>query len=308
MKKMFWKCAIFSMIILALCAAFLLLSTREPFRPFIAKLANCEDFMEDGGMLTSFEKARQQDGTTQLIIGDSICRQMFAPLWEYNSEKSILATNAALMMPGQYLLAQEYLQKHPETTDVFLVMHPLTLTRTFEMEWGYRYAAMTYVETDTFQYLNESTQKAMKEAYGAFFLRGDTVWMIENSPICRKIGLNYINVHGEPYAQSHPFEIADLYVEMLYDLCQENGAKLHLYSSPVAEYYREEMTVLAENYGKTQMGSLFPNYIEDIWYYPDEWTEDLSHFSGEYAQRGKLNEIIENAYGQTQLWESLKLR
>ncbi len=308
MKKLLWKCVIFFMVILALCAVFLFLSTREPFRPVIARVANCEDFMEDGGMLASFEKARQQDGTTQLVIGDSICRQMFAPLWEYNPEKSILATNAALMMPGQYLLAREYLQQHPETTDVFLVMHPLTLTRTFEMEWGYRYAAMTYVETDTYQYLDESTRNTMEGTYGAFFLREDTVWMMETSPICRKIGLNYINAHGEPYAQSYPFEITDLYVEMLYNLCRENGVELHLYSSPVAEYYREEMTALAENYKETRMSYLFPHYMEDIWYYPDEWTEDLSHFNGEYAHREKLNEIIEQAYGQTRLWEDLNLR
>ncbi len=305
MKKLFWKCALFCFIITALCAFFLFLSVKEPFRPMIARLTSCEDFMDESGMLPGFEKAGQQDQTTQLVTGDSICRQLFAPLEQYNPEKRVLATNAALMMPGQYLLAREYLQSHPETTDVFLVMHPLTLTRTFDLEWGYRYAAMTYVETDTLQYLDESTRNAMEGAYGAFFLRKDTVWMIENSPICRKLGLNYMNTHGKPYEQSHSFEIADLYVVRLYNLCRENGARLHLYSSPVAEYYREEMAVLAVEYQETRMSSLFPDYMEDIWYYPDEWTEDLSHFSGEYAQRERLNEIIEQAYGQTPLWEGL---
>jgi len=308
MKKLVGKCVIFSVLIMALCIGFLLLSVKEPFRPILAKLANCGDYMDDSGMLPVFDKARQQDGTTQLVIGDSICRQMFAPLEGYNPEKSILAANAALMMPGQYLLAREYLQNHPETTDVFLVMHPLTLTRTFDMEWGYRYAAMTYVETDTYQYLDESTRSAMEGAYGAFFLREDTVWMIENSPICRKLGLNYLNTHGKPYEQGHPFEIADLYVERLYNLCRESGVRLHLYSSPVAEYYREEMAALAADYGETRMSNLFPDYMEDIWYYPNEWTEDMSHFSGEYAQREKLNGIIEQAYGQTRLWGDLKVR
>lgn len=308
MKKLFGKCVVFFFIIVVLCIGFLFLSIREPFRPIIAKLTNCEDFMDDSEMLPGFDRARARDETTQLVIGDSICRQMFAPLAGYNPEKSILATNAALMMPGQYLLAREYLQNHPAATDIYLVMHPLTLTRTFDMEWGYRYAAMTYVETDTFQYLEESTRKAMEEAYGAFFLREDVVGLIEDSPICRKLGLNYMNTHGKPYEQSHPFEIADLYVERLYDLCRKNGVQLHLYSSPVAEHYREEMAALASDYGRTQMSVLFPEYMEEIWYYPDEWTEDLSHFSGEYAQREKLHEIIEQAYGQTRLWEELKFR
>lgn len=308
MKKLFGKCVIFSFIIAALCTGFLFLSAREPFRPVIARLTKCEDFMDESGMLPGFDRARTRDETTQLLIGDSICRQMFAPLAGYNPEKSILPTNAALMMPGQYLLAREYLQNHPEATDVYLVMHPLTLTRTFDMEWGYRYAAMTYVETDTIQALEESTRKAMEGAYGAFFLRKDVVDLIENSPICRKLGLNYMNTHGKPYEQSHPFEIADLYVEKLYELCREKGVELHLYSSPVAEHYREEMEALAADYGRTGMSGLFPRYMEEIWYYPDEWTEDMSHFSGAYAQREKLDEIIARAYGQTELGEEMQCR
>lgn len=308
MKKLFARCVIFSLLILVICAVFLALSTRELFRPMIARLANCEDFMDDSELMPYFERAGQQDQTTQLIIGDSVCRQMFSQLGEYNPGKSILATNAALMMPGQYLLAREYLENHPETTDVFLVMHPMTLTRDFDMEWGYRYAAMTYVEADAVQYLDKVTTDALEEAYGSFFLREDTVWMIENSPICRKLALNYLMANREPYVQEFPFEIADMYVEKLHNLCRENGAELHLYSSPVSEYYREEIAALSERYGETRMSSLFPDYMENIWYYPDDWTEDLSHFSGEYARREKLNEIIEQAYGQTRLWEDLSLR
>ncbi len=307
MKKLFCKCCVFSLMMAAICAGILLLSVREPFRPMIASVTDAQDFMDESGMLPVFERARQRDGTWQLVTGDSICRQMFAPLEKYNPQKSVLATNAALMMPGQFLLAREYLQNHPETTDIFLIMHPLTLTRTFDLEWGYRYAAMTYVETDTYQYLEERTRKAMEGAYGTFFLNRDVVWMIENSPICRKIGLSYLNTHGKVYEQSHPFEIGDLYVEKLYNLCLEKGVSLHLYASPVAEYYREEMAALAVEYEETKMSGLFPDYMREIWYYPDEWTEDLSHFSGEYAGRDKLNEILEQAYGRTLLWEGLQV-
>lgn len=307
MKKLLWKSILFFLIILILCAGVIFLSTRESLRPGIARLTDSEEFMDESEMLPYFDRAAQRDGTTQLVIGDSVCRQMFSELGEYNPEKSFLATNAALMVPGQYLLARDYFENHPGITDVYLVMHPLTLTRTFDMEWGYRYAAMTYVETDNLQYLDEITLDAMEGAYGAFFLREDVVQLVEDSPVCRKLCLSYINANGEPYEQEHPFEIADLYVEKLYGLCQENGAELHLYSSPVSMYYHEQIDALAESYEGTWMSSQFPHYMEDIWYYPNEWSEDLSHFSGEYAQRDKLNEAIEQAYGNTRLWEELKL-
>lgn len=308
MRRLFGKCVAFFLIMAILCSSILLLSTEEPFRSLIAKLTDCEGFMDDSGMLPAFEQAGQSGGTaTRLVIGDSICRQMFTQLQECNPDKSILATNAALMMPGQYLLAKEYLENHPETTDVFLVMHPLTLIRTFEMEWGYRYAAMTYVETDTFQYLDEKTREIMESAYGDFFLKKSTVWMIEKSPVCRKLGMSYLYFNGEPYTQVHPFEIADPYVKALDELCREHGARLHLYSSPVSEYYREEMETLKEDYAGTEMSRLFPDYMENLWYYPEEWAEDKSHFSGEYAEQDKLNEIIRQAYGHTLLGEELRL-
>ena len=307
MKKFIRKCSLFTLLIFSACVCFLFLSAREPFRPILARLTNSQEFLEDSGMLPYFERAGESDGTTRLIIGDSICRQMFSPLEAYNPDKSVLATNAALMMPGQYLLAREYLQSHPDTTDVFLVMHPLTLTRTFDMEWGYRYAAMTYVETEGLSFLDQSTRDAMEEAYGSFFLTKGAVWMMEYSPVCRKIGLNYLQSRREPYVQGHPFEIADLYVEKLYDLCREYGAELHLYASPVSEYYREEMETLAADYGETGMSRLFPDYMKDIWYFPQDWTEDQSHFSGEHAARERLNEIMGQAYGNTFLLDSLEI-
>lgn len=307
MRKFLLKGFLFVAIIFCICTFILFLSVKEPTRTIFAGWTESETFMDSNEMLPYFERAVKQDGTTQLVIGDSICRQMFSGLSEYNPQTSILATNAALMITGQYLLAEEYLKSHPEATDVFLVMHPLTITRTFDTEWGYRYAAMTYVETDTLRFLDENTVEAMESVYGSFFMRKNVVRLIEDSPVCRKLYLSYINFNGEDYVQDSFFEIADQYIKKLYDLCEENGAELHLYSSPVSEYYREQMEELSVEYGETWMSSQYPDYFDDILYYPSEWTEDMSHFSGEYAERGRLNEIIERAYEETELLEKLKL-
>lgn len=305
MKKFLTKGFLFFTIILLLVAGILFLSTKEPARTVLAKWTNSEDFTDESEMLPYFARAREQDGTTQLIIGDSICRQMFSGMEGYNPQTSILATNAALMITGQYLLAEEYLQNHPDTTDIYLIMHPLTMTRTFDNEWSYRNAVMTYVETDTLRFLDENTIEAMESVYGALFLQKNVVQLIEDSPICRKLYLSYVNANRENYVQSSSFEISDQYVKKLYDLCEENGVELHLYSSPVSEYYREQMTELAPEYEETWMYSQYPDYMNEIWYYPSEWAEDLSHFSGEYAERDKLNEAIKTAYAEKKILEEM---
>lgn len=307
MRKFVLKGSLFCTIILVIAVSVICLSTREPGRSAIARWTDSEEFMGESGMLPFFERAREQDGTTQLVIGDSICRQMFSGVSEYNPETSILATNAALMITGQYLLAEEYLKAHPDTTDIFLIMHPLTITRTIDTEWSYRYAFMTYSETDTLQYLDKNTMKAMRGVYGSFFMNKWVVRLVEDSPIARKLALSYMDFNREDYVQSSPFEIADQYIKKLYDLCEEKGVELHLYSSPVSEFYREQVEELEESFRGTWISSRYPDYMNDILYYPSEWSEDMSHFGGEYAERDKLNETIERAYEKTVLLQKLKL-
>lgn len=306
MKKFFAKGFLFVLIICFLCSAFVSLSMREPYRAVIAEWTDSEEFMSDSGILPYFEKVRETDQTSQLVIGDSICRQMFVELGEANPQMSIQASNAALMITGQYLLAEEYLKSHPEATDVFLVMHPMAITRTFDTEWSYRYAVMSYVETDTIGYLDKNTLDDMASVYGRFFMRKEAVRVIEDSPVMRKLYLSYININRSDYVQSSPFEIADQYVRKLYDLCKEHGAKLHVYPSPVAEVFRGRSEELEKEYGATWMCTQYPDYFRDILYYPDEWSEDTSHFSGEHAEREELDKIIETAYEGTELLENLK--
>ena len=306
MKKFFGKGILFVWIICFLCAVFVFMSMREPYRTVIARWTGSEEFMGDSEILPYFEQVRTVDRTTQLVIGDSICRQMFSGLSEYNPQMSIQATNAAFMITGQYLLAEEYLKMHPEATDIFLVMHPLAITRTFDTEWSYRYAVMTYVETDTIGYLDGNTLDDMASVYGRFFMKKEVVNVIENSPMMRKLYLSYININREEYVQSSPFEIADQYVKKLYDLCEENGVTLHIYASPVSETFRERTKELEKEYGTTWMSNRYPDFFHDILYYPDEWSEDTSHFSGEHAERDELDRIIEMAYGGTELSKNLR--
>lgn len=301
MKKLFLKGLLFYIIILSVVACFIYFSTKEPTRSVIARWTNSEDFMAGSGLLSHFARAREANDSTVLIIGDSIANQLFWGLQVNNPKTDILTSNAALMITGQFLLAEEYIKNHPDATDIFLVIHPLPLTRTFDTEWGYRYGVMTYVETDTIDNLDKNTIDAMASVYGTFFMRKNIVRLIEDSPICRKLYLSYIDLNREDYVQESPFEIADQYVKKLYDLCRINQVELHVYPSPVSEYFRNQVTELSEEYGNTWMSTIFPDYFSQIMFFPDAWSEDLSHFSGEYAEREQLNEIIMQAYGQTAL-------
>lgn len=216
------------------------------------------------------------------------------------------ASIAPFMITGQYLLAEEYLKYHPEATDIFLVMHPVALTRTFDMQWSYRYGVMTYAEADAMERLDENTRDVMASVYGNIFIKKEIVQLIEDSPILRKLFLNYIILNRESYVQNSSFEIADQYVKKLYVLCEQKGVTLHLYPAPVSEFFRERVSALAQEYDKTWMSEKFPDYFNDILYYPNEWSKDTSHFGGKYEEPEMLKEIIKRAYEDTALLESLR--
>ncbi len=307
MKKLIVKGSIFVVLVVILCGVFLLMSAKEPMRTYIAQWTDSADYMDENQMLPAYEQAAQEDGKTILLIGDSICQQLFTGLEEENPRVAILPTNASLMVPGQYLLAERFLEHHPDTTDVFLMLHPLPMIRTFDVEWGYRNAAMTYVETNTLEKLDENTIRIMKSVYGGLFLQPWVVELVEQSPLCRKLSLSYLNANRKPYIQSSSFEISQQYVVKLYELCQEYGANLHLYTAPVSEHYREQMEELEEEYKDTRLDELYPNYFQQIKYYSNEWTEDYSHFSPAYATRENFNQIIRWAYEDSYLLEILSL-
>lgn len=47
---------------------------------------------------------------------------MLNPFQEFNDSYAILGSNAAVTMIGQCLLAEKFIENHPQTTDVYLVM------------------------------------------------------------------------------------------------------------------------------------------------------------------------------------------
>ena len=110
LKRLFGKGLAFLAAVLAVCAGIVFLSTQDSCKATIARWTASEEFMEENEMLSSFERVRREDGTTRLILGDSICNQMFGRLSGYNPETSFQATNAAFMVTGQYLLLEEYLK------------------------------------------------------------------------------------------------------------------------------------------------------------------------------------------------------
>lgn len=309
MKAFYIKVCIFIMVFCMFCAGVEYMSIKEPGRSFIARVTDSEDYIRGNvgsdEIKPYIEQVRTEDNTTKLIIGDSVCRQMFRGLQEYNSDICIVGSNGAITMAGQYILAEQYLEHHPATTDIFLVVLPESLHRTFDTIYGYQYTVMPFVETDTLKLLDENTVEAMQSIYGSFFMQPKVVDLIDRSAINRKIYLNELRDRSKGYIAG--LELADRYIYKICELCEERGVQFHLYACPVSESKRKSVENEMNQYEQSGLYQFFPDFLKDVYYFPDEQFGDGTHFSGDYNTQESLNEKINEMFADTRLLQVLKM-
>lgn len=300
MMKLVRKIILFLIIFVVVFFTLEYLSINYQTKDIIARLTNSLDYSgEENGtadIVSIIRDAKNTDGTTVLVIGDSVARQMFSGLQDESTGLKIDCANAAVNISGQYMLAVTWLNSHPEATDVWMFAHPLTLDRGYDLELGYAYAVMPFAMEGILNELDDETLDQMASVYGRFALDPKVASLINSSPMNRKIFFSYIRMHNEEYVQSNAYEIASLYILKLSNICEERGVEFHFYSSPSTEYYREKIEETRPDFEDSPLSLIYPDYLDSIYYFPTEWSNDCTHFGGEYASRETYDMVIEEAY------------
>ena len=300
MKKLIIKISILCLAVLGFLIIIEALSCNDDAKEAMARLTNSEDYLEQGSgaasILPIIGSAGMEDGKRVLVLGDSIAGQMFSGLAEEYPDVRIACANAAINISGQYMLASIFLDSHPEATDIWLYAHPLTLTRGYDLELGYGYAVMPFAIDGSLGYLDDRTLDEMRSVYGRLSMNPDVASFIDTSPLNRKVFLSYIRMHNEPYVQENDYEIASRCIIRLKELCESRGVTFHFYSSPSTEYYRDKIEETRSDYELSDMYALYPDYLDSIYYFPNEWSNDMTHFSSEYSTAVKFNQIISENY------------
>lgn len=312
MKYFIKKLVIFVSILVLISFGAVYLSHLDSWRDYFARITDSSGYL-DAFVNGSDEikpyilKVQEQDSTEVLILGDSICHQMFEDIKELNQGITIAASNAAITMAGQYILAKEYLENHANAKEIYLVVHPTSLKRTFDTSYGYQYIIMPFSETETIDALEEETISICEEVYGKIFLNPKVVYMINKSGMNRKLYLNMLQKYGKSYEEKESFEIADIYISKIYEMCKEQGVAFYLLSTPVSEGLISTCEELEEEYRGSWMEGRYPDYFSSISYFNQEQAKDFFHFSGKYEEQEYLNEKIKEVFKETSLIKYLNL-
>ncbi len=267
-----------------------------------ARITNSEDFKEATGGISSIcpviDKARVADNVNVLVIGDSIAGQMFNDLDDPSAGIKVCCTNAAINITGQYMIAMEFLDSHPDATDIWLYMHPLTMIRDYDLEMCYFYGVMPFVNSDSMHYLDDVTIKEMSSVYGSYALNKEFVSLIDKSSLNRKLFFGYLRNNGKEFERLNVYETSSMYIERLARECEERGVNFHFYASPSTEYFRDRIEGTRTDFESSHLYEMYPDYLDDVYYFPTEWSEDMTHFGGEYASRETYDMIIDEAYDE----------
>lgn len=309
MKKFYLKALSFAGILLTAFILLEYLSLNEHTRFFIAGLTNSTGYITgDIGtneIIPVIQKVQQEDDTKMLILGDSVCRQLVRGLAEKNPKITIAPSNGAITMAGQYMLAKEYLNHHPNATDIFLILLPEALSRTFDNTLGYQYLVMPFAQTDSLKYLDSDTLDVLAETYGKPFLNPALVRLIDKSGLNRKLYYNYMQQHTDGYELSNPFELADQYILKINALCEENNVKFHLYPGPISLAKKEMVENLKTDFSHSKLSELAPNYLDQVSYYESEKSDDNIHFKQSYVTPEQMSKLMQEIYAGSELLDVL---
>ena len=300
------------MIAVLLFLGFEYLTISEDYRYFMARVTDSEEFITvntgSDEIKPYIAKVQEQNGYTKLIVGDSVCHQMFNGLQEYNEEYCIVGSNAAITMAGQYILIEQFLENHEQVTDIYLIILPSALQSTFDTQYGYQYTVMPFVETDTLKLLDDNTIRQMESVYGKLFMDEKIVRLIDRSGFNRKVYLNELADRVKVKSEGPVSNASVQYLEKIKMLCEAKGVSLHLLPGPFMDTEQRHTLVddkIRTAYEETVLQDYFPDFLNQVQFYPEEQFADGIHFGGDYANQQAYNEKIREMYMEKGMLEGL---
>lgn len=270
------------------------MSFKESYRNFFSTITNSVKYNnEPTKEIKPYLDIAGNKGDTysKLIIGDSVCHQMMNPFQKYNGTYAILGNNAAITMVGQYLLAEKFVENHPGTTDVYLILRSFPGGGFSMTGWTYQYLVIPFVLDGRIGEVDKNTIEKLKEIYGDVYLEHTVIEKLDQSAPLKKI---YLNSLEDIYCDDVAIGIQ--YLEKLELLCEERNITLHLLHAPVSDNIQEDISTEKKkvfSYDCSEsVRCLLQKFYGSITYYPATEFRDGIHFTKEKSSMENLRGYV----------------
>lgn len=243
----------------------------------------------DGLASTAFyviEKAGHNSGLPAMIIGDSVCNQLW-PQKQDSSNFAHLGSNQAITPVGTYLLIKKYLEHNPQTKDVFYIVRPQTLDNDLDLDSAYQYLVIPFINTESMKLLDDETQQKLYDKFGKIFVESEYIknFLRENN-LFMDLYVSYLKNKTETNYFHRLSRTAVIYLHKMKKLCAEHNVNLHVLPVPlpsiVKNYGWKNFAQDVKDYG---MCDVLGKFAGNIRTYPAVWFGDDSHFKRDFLQQ-----------------------
>ena len=227
----------------------------------------------------SIEKAGHNSGLPAVILGDSVCYQ----LWNQKEDSTNiahLACNQAITPAGTYLLLKRYLEHNPQTQEVFYLIRPQTLGNDLDLNYTYQYFVIQFFEGEDIKLLDEDTIQKVYDRFGRFFAENGFIKsvMLNNNLFMEKY-LEHIKHKPEQSYFHRPSKTTIIYLPKIQELCTKHNAKLFVLPLPIADTEENhDWDNFRKDVNTFGLDDVLGNFTEKIHYYPADWFRDGVHF------------------------------
>ena len=237
------------------------------------------------------EKAEHNSGLPAVILGDSVCNQLW-PQQEDSPQFSHLGCNQAITPAGTYLLLRKYLEHNPQTKDVFYIICPQSLGNDLNVNHTYQYFVIPFINNENIKLLDNETVLKLYSKFGEIFVLNKYIkTFLLNNNLFMKQYVNHVRVQAEQKYTHRLSPTAIIYLRKIRSLCSGNNIKLHILPLPMPDITENHnWKAFSEDVVNYGLDDILGNFVNNIRYYPDDWFSDGVHFKQDILKQ-HINEI-----------------
>ena len=240
----------------------------------------------------AIEQVERKSEAHKLIIGDSVCKQIFTGLQADNPDYCIAGTYCTVGLSGQYILASEFLKTHPDATDIYLIMRPQSMSAQLDSQKAYMYAVAPFAVKGILEDLDEETIDDMRDMYWNYGIDKFSATLIVNSPMIAKVYLN--KLQDEHFVENQPAngvsEISVFYLNKIKELCDDNQVDFHFLSVPVPDNVENHYMIdnIVEQTKESTVSQMIRNMCDTVIFCDENYFLDGQHLDSNKIQFGEV--------------------
>lgn len=240
--------------------------------------------------------ASKKTSYEEVILGDSVSRQIFNIRNQEGSHYYHLSSNQAISVLGNYILLKKYLKNNPQTKKVYLIMRPTSFNNDLNQKWTYVYFILPFFNRENIEFFSGDVLEKLENRNKKIYLNYNFIKILEKNPkFALGLKIDYSNNIDHSKDLASLSDISIEYLKKMEELCLEKNIKFKVLASPLSIKEPREQLKLKQEINDNNFENIFSKYFQSILFYPENSFVDGVHFEKKYLDEN-IMKISKNIF------------